>query len=89
MIWCTSAIQADTDILLIVSSLCRARVFIDPNEDIDERFKKLRQANFKLEYKQRMGSGGRRRGAGRARVRASAGSFKAAAYDTDGDSDMD
>ncbi len=48
-------------------------MLIDPNEDIDERFKKLRQANFKLEYKQRMGSGGRRRGAGRARVRASAG----------------
>ena len=32
-------------------------MFIDPNYEIDERIKKLRQANFKLEYKQRMNSG--------------------------------
>jgi hypothetical protein len=74
--------------LLIVSSLCRARVFIDPNEDIPERIKKLRQANFKLEYKQRGGSGGApargRQGKGQGQRR-----LKAAAYDTDDDSDMD
>jgi hypothetical protein len=35
----------------------RAQVFVDPNYEIDERIKKLRQANFKLEYKQRLSSG--------------------------------
>ncbi len=66
-------------------------MFIDPNEDIPERIKKLRQANFKLvhkEYKQRMGSGGApargRQGKGQGQRRR-----KAAAYDTDDDSDMD
>lgn len=29
------------------------RVYEDPTEEIDEKIKKLRQANFKLEYKQR------------------------------------
>ncbi len=62
-------------------------MFTDPNEDIDERIKKLRQANFKLEYKQRMHSGERSvrskpRGQGQRRR-------SKAVSDTEADSDME
>ena len=45
----------------------RAMIYDDPAIDLEARIKKLRQANFKLEYKQRHnGRGGRSQGAKRA-----------------------
>jgi hypothetical protein len=44
----------------------RAMIYDDPAIDLEGRIKKLRQANFKLEYKQRQGRGSRSQAAKRA-----------------------